>query len=97
MGASSSSHLFPDNPLCARNLAYGNSILKTPTAYSPVRLIYVHIIQFICCGLHSGAHYSAENTVKQILMFVRHGLKIFCGDFGEFLTIFVACESFYHV
>ena len=28
-----------------------------------MRLIYVHIIQFSCCGLYSGAPYSAENTV----------------------------------
>ena len=31
------------------------------------------------------------------MIFVRLGLKILCGDFGEFFIIFVACESFYHV
>jgi hypothetical protein len=30
------------------------------------------------------------------MIFMRLGLKILCGDFGEFLIIFVACESFYH-
>ena len=31
------------------------------------------------------------------MIIVRFGLKILCGDFGEFLIIFVAHESFYHV
>jgi hypothetical protein len=31
------------------------------------------------------------------MIYVRLGLKILCGDLGEFLIIFVACESFYHV
>jgi hypothetical protein len=29
------------------------------------------------------------------MIFVRLGLKILCGDFGEFMIIFVACESFF--
>ena len=28
---------------------------------------------------------------------MRLGLKILCSDLGEFMIIFVACESFYHV
>ena len=28
------------------------------------------------------------------MTFVRLGLKILCGDFGEFFITFVACESF---
>ena len=31
------------------------------------------------------------------MIFVRLGLKILCGNSGEYLIIFVACESFYHV
>ena len=49
---------------CVRDAGRVPSNITAPAAYSPVRLIYVHIIQFSCCGLYSGAPYSAENTVE---------------------------------
>ena len=35
-----------------------------------MQLIYVHMIQFSCCGLYSGAPYSAENTVHYVVLVV---------------------------